>query len=73
MACRGMRFGKPLVIVLKHATTCRCSSFHTPITSSLWGHIFTHNGLNTNETLHHLAVMYFNKMDKKNKCEEAQH
>ena len=40
---------------------------------SLLGHILTHDRLNmSNRTLHHLAIMCVNKMDKKRKCDEEE-
>ena len=40
---------------------------------NLLGNILTHDHLNMrNEMLHHLAIMYVDKLDKKPKCEEEQ-
>ena len=44
-----------------------------PLALRLLGHILTHDRLNmSDENLHHLAIMYVTKMDKKRKCEEQE-
>ena len=46
---------------------------HVKRAFSLLEHIVTHDCLNmSNETLHHLAIMYVNKIDKKRICDEEE-
>ena len=65
----GTESGKVIIKVAGRANT----PLYTTMAFSLLGHILTHDCLNmSSETLHHLAMMCVDKMDRKWKCEEEQ-